>query len=1275
MPGQMQVSLTSFLTLLLLLLPAYLCFGDDAPDDRSHFAAKELSVHLLEILEDPEDSKTLRLAALDTLKRLDVLPEDKAPILRKILTDAEDSSEVRLELARIIDEAGEDFREAVNISRPDVLEALLQIVNDSDLDTDKRIEALRMRAEITDSLLPFFEGLASGDSALQHALRNIPEVTPGMLQVEDRPERTLLAIEDMISDFGEDYSGGERFLQQFKEQLEIYRDANDTRTRTEALHKMYKVRRDALLGNPLIDFDDILVIRRSVGRGAIGSGIGAPGLNAYTEINMHHRGWDNEIAVVSNLRNDPELSTVFNPGRDVIIRNLDLHFDGERVMFSSINDRNRWALFEVNVDGEGLRELTPDDLPDVDFFDSCYLPDGRIITASTASYGALDCEGGGRPMSDLYLLDPEQDDLRQLTFDQVHPQHPTVRNDGTVLYQRWEYCDIPHYFSRFLFTMNPDGTSQREFYGSGSLFPTAMKHARPIPDHPTKTVAILGGHHGESEHGRLAIMDPALARNYPFRYTPDSLDWADRRPANLNIHPEVLPAEKTGFVQEIPGYGKDVVGNVRDSMGDGVFPTFVYPYPLNENYFLVTMKHDRDSLWGLYLVDRFDNKTLIKEMEGAGIFEPIPLRSREKPPVVPDRVNLEKDTATMLIQDIYEGDGLAGVPRGTVDGLRIFAYHYAYNRTGNHHALARNTQGPWDVRRILGTVPIESDGSAHFEVPADTPISIQPIDAEGRALQLMRSWTLSMPGETTSCVGCHEGMNQTAPPKEPLKALQNPPREIEDWYGPPRPYAYEFEVQPVLEKHCVGCHNNEDPAGGLSFERTHPDDYDPPAHHGIQVGNTSRDVEKSYDNLHPYARRPGPESQLMMHTPLEFHVSTSPLIQMLEKGHHGVELDREAKERLYTWIDLNAPFYGRWNPPRWRGHDQAERRAELARRFTSQDVNPEAEYEELIKAHAAADPVEFQEPEGEMLPAEDDLDAEDYAFSGEEAREMQEQAGESIERRIELSEDISITLLRIPAGEFVMGSLEGYPDERPRAVVEIEKPFWMAETEITNAQYAVFDPDHDTGYHVPKGKDKAIPGKIANHPDQPVSRVSWREAMEFCEWLSEKSGLNVTLPTEAQWEWAARAGTTPRFFWGEPGDDFSGYANLADRRRLYTRTTWDGADILQRLRSWDRNHHYPLRDDRFDDGALVTNYVGQYRANAWGLKDMVGNVSDWTRTSYRPYPYADNDGRHDLDQGERKVARGGSWYERPKDAGAAIRFPYEPYQKVFNVGVRIIVED
>lgn len=216
--------------------------------------------------------------------------------------------------------------------------------------------------------------------------------------------------------------------------------------------------------------------------------------------------------------------------------------------------------------------------------------------------------------------------------------------------------------------------------------------------------------------------------------------------------------------------------------------------------------------------------------------------------------------------------------------------------------------------------------------------------------------------------------------------------------------------------------------------------------------------------------------------------------------------------------------------------------------------------------------------------------------------------------------------------------------------------------------------EHDTRYIDEHGKDHSVPGHIANHPDQPVARISWQEATKFCAWLSKTTGKNITLPTEAQWEWAARAGSEKQFFYGDGNVDFSKWANLADadRRRQYVK--YDGGSKVHRRREYPENYLFPLRDDRFTDNWFVVDYVAQCEPNPWGLYDIVGNVNEWTRSSYRAYPYKDDD-RNNGDAADKKVARGGSWDDRPKTAGSTIRFPYESYQKVYNVGFRVVIEE
>ena len=1111
------------------------------------------------------------------------------------------------------------------------------------------------------------------------------------------PESAKRMIDDLIAAFGDQYPKGQEYLGRLNDVTRRLRDSN-ANVRQEAQRNFDALLREAALANPLLDFDNILLVRRNTRRG-----FGFIALNSYTAADSPRGGQDNEIAILSNLRTTPTLTPIYRHPDQSPIRDLDLHFDGERLMFSAIekvrhnnNDVQRWAVYEIGIDGQNLKKLTPS-FHDVDWFDSCYLPEeGAIIAASTAGMQGLPCEDGNRNMANLYRIDVTgaEPKVRQLTFEQDSDWHPTIMNDGRVMYLRWEYSDIPHYTSRMLFAMQPDGKQQRAIWGSGSIFPTAYKNPRVIPGHSSMVVGVVSGHHTEgggiAEAGRLVIMNPQYGFQYPFRYDPSSKEWGPQG-AHVNIFPRVFPKEVTGVDQEIPGYGRDVVGNVYDSEGAQNTYFFVYPYPLNENYFLVGMKHFNRPTFGLYLVDRFDNMTQIIESPDDSFFFPTPLIARERPPVRPDTTDLNNMEGTMFITDVYLGEGLKGVPRGTIKSLRIFAYHFGFRGSGGHESVGQNSS--WDIKRILGTVPVEEDGSASFKVPANTPISIQTLDAEGRAVQLMRSWTVSMPGEQQSCIGCHESPLDVTPTGRLPAAARRAPSEITPWFGTARPFGYEAEIQPMLEKNCISCHNDVNRAarGLLSFEARN-------------TGNWRTDT--SYAALNPYTWRPGPEPDHGFLHPMDFHATVSELVQRLQKGHYGVELDRESWERIYTWIDLNVPYRGMWTNPQYE-----DRRLELSLLYANLADNPEEEYRQSLAARQRIN-VERLSPEQldavvQRFAVTDTLSLQNFPFNTETALQLQGRAAGTqtkfvvdlgpapepdrmrglpadtsiawrqgisprvgdaprmvapgISERIEIGSGRTISFVWIPAGEYIMGQLDGMPDERQRKIVRIEKPFWMAETEITNGQYGIFDPDHDTRYLPEEGKDHIVPGYIANHPDQPVSRITFQEAEAFCQWLSEKTGKTVKLPTEAEWEWAARAGTATPFWYGDRDTDFSKYANLAGEEVRFTYTSWDGGSKVHYRRPFPANSIYPLRDSRFTDKWFCVDYVKQYEPNPWGLYDMIGNVWEWT------YP--------DLDRTEpgKVVARGGSWKERPKVAGSSARVIYEPWQKVMNVGFRPII--
>jgi formylglycine-generating enzyme required for sulfatase activity len=216
-------------------------------------------------------------------------------------------------------------------------------------------------------------------------------------------------------------------------------------------------------------------------------------------------------------------------------------------------------------------------------------------------------------------------------------------------------------------------------------------------------------------------------------------------------------------------------------------------------------------------------------------------------------------------------------------------------------------------------------------------------------------------------------------------------------------------------------------------------------------------------------------------------------------------------------------------------------------------------------------------------------------------------------------------------------------------VVRIEKPFWMTRCEITNRQFALYDPNHDSRLESGAIRfDTVRWGSLLNKPNQPVVRVSWQAAVAYCRWLSQHTGLRFDLPTEQQWEWACRAGTETPFWYDGLDTAFVACENLADGR-FHESTN----PLRSNMALWR-----PAIVER-DDGHRVSAPVGSFRPNPWGLYDTHGNVAEWTASKYTAHSDA-------------RTVRGGSWSDRPKWATAETRWRYEEFQQVYNVGFRVV---
>ncbi len=615
-------------------------------------------------------------------------------------------------------------------------------------------------------------------------------------------------------------------------------------------------------------------------------------------------------------------------------RDPDVSFDGKRVLYSfrdMSSGKNSYHLYEIDLQSKISRQITSggtaSDYRHNSDVDGIYLPNDDIMFCSTRMVQMGDCLDDNSVTANLFLCNKDGRFLRRISFDQAHICYPSVLSNGQVIYCRWDYNDKNHTYAHGLFVVNPDGTKQMEFYGNNSWWPTALYYPREIPG-THKIMAIAGGYHS-GQAGIVCTVDrnlgiangEGITLLAPVRNPKDDTEgiWASSLDG---LTFEEYRAKWGPYAFDPATFPKpDAYPNDYWTSGP-----CIWPYPLDENCMLVCWNN------GLLFMTVSGQKELICTGPCAS---PRLVTGRPKPTVIADNADWGKNTGICQIMNIYTSQDplLKGILPGTIKRLRVVALEY---RTGPSSGAGGMNCGPgsinnggattpipiatvgasWDVKKIIGETPVESDGSASFYVPARTPVYFQALDEKGHVVQTMRSWATIMPGEVNSCMGCHESKLTT--PQQPTSipiAVKRGPVPLDSFYGPPRGFSFTKEIQPILDAKCVACHNETTP-DVLDLSRGTVELPLGPAGSWTKSGRTS---SKAYQNLvttedwdyrGKYVWWQSAEDSPLLQPPYRTGASRSPLISLLDAGHNSVTLTKEEYDKICAWIDIGVPSSG-----------------------------------------------------------------------------------------------------------------------------------------------------------------------------------------------------------------------------------------------------------------------------------------------------------------------------------------------------------------------------
>jgi hypothetical protein len=602
-------------------------------------------------------------------------------------------------------------------------------------------------------------------------------------------------------------------------------------------------------------------------------------------------------------------------------QHVDVSADGQRLLFAycetGLTPKDRessldrfYRLYEMAADGSGLRQLTDGAFDD---FRPRYLPDGRILFLSTRRGGFHRCGRGPCAVYTLALAEADGSNPRPISFHETNEWDPVVTNDGRIVYTRWDYVDRSAVYYQQLWSVRQDGSDVRIYYGNNTFNPVGVWEAQPIPG-SRLLMATAAAHHAMTA-GSIILLDPTKGVDGPdpiTRLTPDVLFPESEAPVaptgwhgNLGVAtPPAVPEEQARW----PGH------------------CYRSPYPLSETLFLAAYSFEPllgepvmnpANMFGLYLADAFGNRELLHRDLNVSSQWPMLLRARPEkarlPSLAEARAGLSdpgtagESEGVFMLANAYAA--YPALPDVRLRRLRVLQVLPKSTWHANNPPLGLANASPG--KQVLGTVPVESDGSAYFRAPAGVGLAFQVLDEQGQAVQTMRSLTYLQPGEVTGCVGCHEPRLQAPASRAKFLAMGRLPSVIEPGPSGSCPLSFPLLVQPVLDRQCLRCHSGDKPKGGVVLT-PEPEG----AYTRAYMAMAKRVPYSAWGDSTFYPNNAEP-----LAGPDHFGARASPLMKKLLAGHQEVKLTAEDVARLVTWMDANALFYGTFNPA-----DQARQR-------------------------------------------------------------------------------------------------------------------------------------------------------------------------------------------------------------------------------------------------------------------------------------------------------------------------------------------------------------